>query len=560
MVANSATSGDLSPLVKSPQVFPILTSDEIHRVAAHGKRRAVKAGEVLVEQGERDMPFFVVVSGHLEITQVSGLHRENIVVHDPGEFFGDIHTLSGRRSVVRAQMLDAGEVIELDREQLQKLVETDSRLSEILVRAFILRRLELISHGFGDVVLVGSAYSSGTLRIKEFLSRNGYPYAYVDLDHDTGVQELLDHFAFQVEEVPVLICGESHALRNPSNQSIAECLGLNPDIDETQVRDVIIVGAGPAGLAAAVYAASEGLSALLLETSAPGGQAGSSSRIENYLGFPTGISGQELSARAYSQAQKFGAEMIIAHSAIRLNCERKPYSIEVDSGRKLYARAIVIATGAQYRKLPIENLSRYEGTGVYYGATFIEAQLCGGEEVAIVGGGNSAGQAAVFLSQTASHVHVLVRASRLADTMSRYLIQRIEETPNITLRTNTEIMALEGNDRLQSIRWRNNRTGQEDTRNVCHVFLMTGAAPNTEWLRNCLSLDEKGFIRTGPDLRDEDLSKSRWPLARRPYLLETSLPGIFAVGDVRANNVKRVASAVGEGSISISLVHKALQD
>lgn len=560
MAANPATTGDLSPLVKNPQVFPVLNSEEIHRVVAHGKLRAVKAGEVLVEQGERNMPFFVVISGHLEITQVSGLRREHIVVHDPGEFFGDIHTLSGRRSVVRAQMLDAGEVIELDREQLQKLVETDSRLSEILVRAFILRRLELITHGFGDVVLVGSAYSSGTLRIKEFLSRNGYPYAYVDLDHDTGVQELLDHFAFKVEEVPVLICGESHALRNPSNQTIAECLGLNPNIDETQIRDVIIVGAGPSGLAAAVYAASEGLDALVIETSAPGGQAGSSSRIENYLGFPTGISGQELSARAYSQAQKFGAEMIIAHSAIRLNCERKPYSIEVDGGRKLQARTIIIATGAQYRKLPIENLSRYEGTGVYYGATFIEAQLCGGEEVAVVGGGNSAGQAAVFLSQTASHVHMLVRSDQLADTMSRYLIRRVEEIPNITLRTNTEIVALEGNDRLLSMRWRNNRTAKEEARTVCHVFLMTGAVPKTEWLRDCLSLDEKGFIRTGPDLRDPDLSKFHWPLTRRPYLLETSLPGIFAVGDVRANNIKRVASAVGEGSISISLIHKALQD
>lgn len=373
MAANPAHSADASQLVKNPQVFPVLTEGEIHRVAAYGKRRNVKAGDVLVEQGERDMHFFVIVSGHLEISQTSGLGHEVIVVHDPGEFFGDIHTLSGRRSVVRAQMLDAGEVIEMDREQLQKLVETDSRLSEILVRAFILRRLELISHGFGDVVLVGSAFSAGTLRIKEFLTRNGYPYSYVDLDHDSGVQELLDHFAVKVEEVPVLICGVSHTLRNPSNQAIAECLGLNPDIDESQVRDVIVVGGGPSGLAAAVYAASEGLNVLVVETNSPGGQAGSSSRIENYLGFPTGISGQELAERAYSQAQKFGADMVIAHSAVRLACQRKPYAIEIDGGRKLHARTIVIATGAQYRKLPVENLSRFEGAGVYYGATFIEA-------------------------------------------------------------------------------------------------------------------------------------------------------------------------------------------
>jgi thioredoxin reductase (NADPH) len=545
---------------KDPQEFPTLSREDIERVAALGKRRAVSAGEVLVEQGEQNMRFYVVTSGHLEISQTSGLRHELIVIHNPGEFLGDIHTLSGRRSVVRAQMRDGGEVIELTREQLQKLVETDVRLSEILVRAFILRRLELISRGRGDVVLVGSAYSGGTLRIKEFLTRNGYPYTYIDLDRDSGVQELLDHFGVKVSEVPVLICGESHVLRNPTNQLMADCLGLNPNIDESQIRDVIVVGAGPSGLAAAVYAASEGLNVLVIETNAPGGQAGSSSKIENYLGFPTGISGQELAARAYSQAQKFGADMIIARSALRLTCERKPYAVEVDGGRKLFARSIVIATGAQYRRLPLARLSRFEGTGVYYGATFIEAQLCGGEELVVVGGGNSAGQAAVFLSQTARQVHMLVRSGQLADTMSRYLIRRIEEIPNITLRTNTEIVSLEGGERLKRVRWRNKRTGEEETRSICHVFLMTGADPNTEWLRDCLALDGKGFIPTGPDISEDDLTKFHWPLARRPYLLETSLPGIFAVGDVRANNVKRVASAVGEGSISISLVHKALED
>ncbi|HUO33530.1 MAG TPA: NAD(P)/FAD-dependent oxidoreductase, partial [Candidatus Acidoferrum sp.] len=308
------------------------------------------------------------------------------------------------------------------------------------------------------------------------------------------------------------------------------------------------------------YAASEGLNVLVVETTSPGGQAGSSSKIENYLGFPTGISGQDLAARAYSQAQKFGADMIIAHTAIRLTCERKPYAVEVDGGRKLFARAIVIATGAQYRKLPLENLSRFEGTGIYYGATFIEAQLCGAEEVIVVGGGNSAGQAAVFLSQTAKHVYMLVRSSQLADTMSRYLIRRIEEIPNITLHTRTEIIALEGRERLQGVRWRNNETGQEESHDIRHVFLMTGASPNTDWLKDCLTLDEKGFIKTGPDLNDDDLAKAHWHLPRHPYLLETTLPGVFAVGDARAGNVKRVASAVGEGSISIHLVHKSLQD
>ena len=545
---------------KNPLLFPVLTPEEIARVAAVGRRRAVTAGEVLVEQGERNMHFYVIVSGHLEITQTAGLHHELIVVHDPGEFFGDIHTLSGRRSIVQARMQDAGEVIELDREQLQKLVETDTRLSEILVRAFILRRVELQSHNRGDVVLVGSSYSAGTLRVKEFLTRNGYPYSYVDLDRDSSVQELLDHFHIRVEDVPVLICGENYVLRNPTNPQIADCLGLNPNIDDAQVRDVVVVGAGPSGLAAAVYAASEGLNVLVVETNAPGGQAGSSSRIENYLGFPTGISGQDLAGRAYSQAQKFGADMIVAHSAVRLACNRKPYAVEVDGGRKLFARAIVIATGAQYRKLPLENLEQFEGAGIYYGATFIEAQLCGQEEVVVVGGGNSAGQAAVFLSQTAKRVYMLVRAGQLADTMSRYLIRRIEEIPTITLLTNTEIVGLEGHERLECVRWRNNRTGEEETHDIHHIFLMTGASPNTDWLKDCVARDEKGFIKTGPDLGDDDLVKAHWPLPRHPYLLETTLPGVFAVGDARANNVKRVASAVGEGSISIHLVHKALQD
>jgi thioredoxin reductase (NADPH) len=298
----------------------------------------------------------------------------------------------------------------------------------------------------------------------------------------------------------------------------------------------------------------------VLETNAPGGQAGSSSKIENYLGFPTGISGQDLAGRAYTQAQKFGAEMIIARSAVKLACTKRPYAIEVEGGRQIPARAIVIATGAQYRRLPLENLSNFEGIGVYYGATYIEAQLCGNEEVIVVGGGNSAGQAAVFLAETARHVHVLVRSEGLADTMSRYLIRRIEESPKITLHPLTEIDALEGNGRLDCVRWRNNQTGAVEVHRIHHVFLMTGADPNTGWLDGCVALDEKGFIKTGPELLPEDLRGAQWPLSRSPYLLETSLPGVFAVGDARANNVKRVASAVGEGSISIHLVHRVLAE
>jgi thioredoxin reductase (NADPH) len=350
-------------------------------------------------------------------------------------------------------------------------------------------------------------------------------------------------------------------LRNPNNQEIADCLGFNESIDQTQVRDLIIIGAGPSGLAAAVYGASEGLDVLMLETSSPGGQAGSSSRIENYLGFPTGISGQELAARAYNQAQKFGAHMLVAKAA-RLICDRrKPYVVELENGTGISTRTIVISTGAQYRKLSVENLCRFEGAGVYYGATFVESQLCGGEEVIVVGGGNSAGQAAVFLAQTAKHIYILVRSSGLAASMSRYLIRRIENSPNIMLRPQTEIVAVEGASHLESVHWHNNQTGQTEEHKIRHIFIMTGADPNTRWLDGCcIALDDKGFIKTGPDLSPDNLSAAGWPLTRQPYLLETSIPGVFAVGDVRGSSIKRVASAVGEGSTAVSFVHKVLQE
>jgi thioredoxin reductase (NADPH) len=440
------------------------------------------------------------------------------------------------------------------------LVQTDSELSELIMRAFILRRVELIAHGLGDVVLVGSNHCSGTLRVKEFLTRNGHPYSYIDLDRDTDVQDLLDRFQLTAADVLVLICRGEVVLRNPTNQQIAGCLGFNEVIDQTQIRDVVIVGAGPAGLAAAVYAASEGLDVLVLETNAPGGQAGSSSKIENYLGFPTGISGQALAARAYTQAQKFGAQVIIATGAKRLVCDRKPYAIEMDDYVRVLARTIIIATGAEYRVPTIENLSEFKGVGGYYGATFMEAQLCRGEEVVVMGGGNSAGQAAVFLAQTAKRVHMLVRSKGLAESMSRYLIRRVEQNPAIVLRTNTGIVALEGSSHLERVRWRDDQAGSIETHDIRHVFVMMGAVPSTDWLRGCVALEAKGFIKTGPDLSQEDLAAAHWPPTRAPHLLETSLPGVFAVGDVRGGNIKRVASAVGEGSIAVSFVHQALRE
>jgi thioredoxin reductase (NADPH) len=553
----------LTPLTQSSgmeRMFPTLTAAQIERIAARGRVRAMLPGEVLIEAGAQIVPFFVVRRGQVDILLPLGISETLVAVHGPGQFTGEVNMLSGRPALVRARVSEPGEVIELDRERFLTLVQTDSELSELIMRAFILRRVELIAHGLGDVVLVGSNHCSGTLRVKEFLTRNGHPYAYIDLDRDADVQVLLDRFHVDAGDVPVLICRGEVVLRNPTNQQIADCLGFNEAIDQTQIRDVVIVGAGPAGLAAAVYAASEGLDVLVLETNAPGGQAGSSSKIENYLGFPTGISGQALAGRAYTQAQKFGAQVVIAKGAKQLECERKPYAIGIDGSGRVPARTIIIATGAAYRKPSLDNLSQFEGAGVYYGATFMEAQLCRGEEVVVVGGGNSAGQAAVFLAQTTKRVHVLVRSSGLAESMSRYLIRRIEQNPAIVLRTSTEIVALEGSNHLERVRWRDHQSGNTETHNIRHLFLMTGAVPSTQWLEGCVALDGKGFIKTGPDLSQEDLAVARWPLARAPHLLETSRPGVFAVGDVRGGNVKRVASAVGEGSIAISFVHRALHE
>ena len=548
------------PPSRAEQMYPILTAAQIARIGAHGRVRAVRQGELLIEAGQQVMAFFVVLRGTIEIVQPSGASETPIVTHGPGQFAGEINLISGRPALVRSRAGEAGEVIQLDREQVLSLVQTDSELSEILMRAFILRRVNLIAHGISDVVLVGSSYCAATLKVKQFLSRNGYPYQYIDLDRERDVQILLDRFHISPAEVPVLICHGDRVLRSPSNQQIAECLGLNEVIDPSQVHDLVVVGAGPSGLAAGVYAASEGLDVLMIESNAPGGQAGSSSKIENYLGFPTGISGGALMARASTQAQKFGARMVIAKGAQKLRCEQRPYAIDIGNDERGLAQSVLIATGAEYRKPSLESLAKFEGAGVYYGATFMEAQLCAAEEIVIVGGGNSAGQAAVFLAQTASHVNILVRSGGLAESMSRYLIRRIEEGANITLHSHTELVAAEGENHLEKVTWKNHQTGKTETRDIRHIFAMTGAVPSTSWLNGCIALDDKGFIKTGSYLSAEDLARSNWPPGRAPYLLETGLPGVFAVGDVRAGNVKRVASAVGEGSIAVSFVHQVLRE
>lgn len=545
--------------IGSERLFPTLTPQQIARIAARGRRRPTDGGEVLVEVGDKIVPFFVVVSGTVDVVRPLEGAETLIVTHHAGQFTGEVNMISGRRSLGRLRVGAPGEVIELNREQLLAIVQTDAELSELLMRAFILRRLQLIARDFGDVVVIGSAHNAGTLRVKEFLTRNGHPFHYVDLDRDREAQELLDRFHVGVADIPVLICRGDAVLKSPTNQRIAECLGFNAEIDQTRVSDLVVIGGGPAGLAAAVYGASEGLNVLVLESNLPGGQAGSSSRIENYLGFPTGISGLDLTGRAYAQALKFGARVMVAKGAARLTCDGQRYAVEIEGGSRVPARAVIIATGAEYRRPALENLSAFEGAGVYYGATPMEAQLCAGEDVVVVGGGNSAGQAAVFLAQTARSVQMLIRGPGLADTMSRYLILRIEENSTIVVRSHTQLVSLEGNGRLERVRWRDDRSGETVTQDIGNVFMMTGAAPNTKWLAGCLMLDDKGFIKTGPDLSSDELAQAKWPLARPPYLLETSRPGIFAVGDVRGGNVKRVASAVGEGSIAVAFVHQVLR-
>jgi thioredoxin reductase (NADPH) len=559
MDTTDSSSTPLAVTVSRPdRIFPTLTPPQLARIASHGRRRPTALGDVLVEVGDRPVPFFAVLSGEVQVLRPGDTAETLIVRHRAGQFSGEASTISGRRAIGRLRVSEAGEVIQLESPQLLALIQTDAELSEILMRAFILRRLELIARDLGDVVVVGSMHCAGTLRVNEFLTRNGHPFHYVDLDRDRDAQELLDRFQVDLSDIPVVICRGDAILRNPTNSQIADCLGFNEEIDQTHLSDLVVVGAGPAGLAAAVYGASEGLDVLVLESNVPGGQAGSSSRIENYLGFPTGISGLELTGRAYAQALKFGAHVMVAKGATRLACDGQRYTLDIGEGPPIPARAVIIATGAEYRRPVLDNLSRFEGAGVYYGATPMEAQLCVGDDVVIVGGGNSAGQAAVFLASTSRRVHMLVRGPGLADTMSRYLIRRIDENPAIVLRTHTQIVALDGNGSLERIQWRDDQTGEIESHDIRHLFIMTGAVPNTGWLHGCVVLDENGFVKTGPDLSPEELDKANWPLARRPYLLETSRPGIFAVGDVRGG-VKRVASAVGEGSIAVAFVHQVFR-
>ena len=542
------------------QMFPKLTALQLSRLETQARRMRTQTGDVLVEPGQRHHDLMVVLAGSLEVG-LPGPHGEELVtVLEAGDFAGEMSTLRGVPGFARIRVRNAGEVLAISDESLRHLVQADSEISEIFMRAFILRRMGIVASGQSEAMLLGSRHSPGTLRLQEFLTRNSYPYVNVDIDADSGVQALLERFHVNIDEIPVLIGRCGRVFKNPSIQQVADFLQMNPDIDNSKVQDVVVVGAGPAGLAAAVYAASEGLDVLVVEANAPGGQAGTSSKIENYLGFPTGISGMALAGRALVQSQKFGANVNVACEAKHLRCDRRPYSLELSDGRVVQTSTIIIATGAKYREPALANLPKFIGAGIYYAATNLEAKLCENEEIVIVGGGNSAGQAAVFLAGGCRHVHMLVRSEGLAESMSRYLIRRIEENPRITLHTHTQITSLEGTEHLERVGWHNDSTGQTEVRDISSVFLMTGAVPNTAWLDGCVALDDKGFVRTGSELHAGDLTKANWLLPRAPYLLETSLPGVFAVGDVRCDSVKRIASAVGEGSICVQFVHRALRE
>lgn len=559
MEQQSGTGNAASPHLASSdignrrhQIFPTLSEEQFDILLRYGERQHFAAGQVLFRQGDRHIATYVIISGSIEVERGSALGSTIIGTHGPGMFTGEMGSLAGRAAVATARVVADSELIVISEESLRTLVISEAALSETIMRAYILRRVAYMSDQTGGVVVFGARDSQDTLVLRHFLNRNGTPAAYFDSDADDDAQALMQRFGVRPQDIPAVVTISGEVLRRPTLRQLADGIGISPDGIDGRLFDVVVVGAGPAGLAAAVYAASEGLTVAVLDAKAPGGQAGASSKIENYFGFPTGVSGQALAGRGLSQARKFGAEVAVPFKVGAVNCDSPEYDLQLDSGELLRARAIVIASGARYRKPNLPGLERFEGRGVYYSASFMEANFCANEEVVVVGGGNSAGQAAVFLSQHARHVHIVVRSAGLAASMSRYLIQRIEASPRITLHTHKQIVELRGGDRLESICWQS-AGGEAREAPARHLFLFLGAEPSTQWLGDCVALDDKNFVLTGPDV-----PAGRWPLERPRHFLETSRPRIFAVGDVRSGSVKRVAAAVGEGSAAVASLHQAL--
>jgi thioredoxin reductase (NADPH) len=540
------------------QMFPCLKAEEIDRLRRFGDIAHARAGAVLAKAGEVSPGLMVVLEGRARISRRDA-HDEShtIVEHEPGHFIGELAQLSGRPSLVDVQALTDLEVLRIKPDRLRAVLIAEAELGEKIMRALILRRVGLLETGAGGPIIIGRTADAEVIRLSGFLSRNGHPYQHLDPDTVDCAKVLIERFSVDEAELPIVLCPGGEILRHPSNAELARCIGMVGKMDPDKVFDVAVVGAGPAGLATAVYAASEGLSVLVLDTRAFGGQAGASARIENYLGFPTGVSGMALMARAYNQAQKFGANLAIPDEVATLDCAQDSvggdapgYHLKLTSGETTQAKTVVIASGARYRRLDISNLDQFEGSSVHYWASPLEAKLCAGQEVALVGAGNSAGQAAVYLASQVAKVWLVVRGKSLDATMSRYLIDRIKSLPNIEVVVRNEIFELEGEDgQLRAVRFRDLDTGEEDRCEISHLFLFIGAAPNTGWLAQCrVELDNHGFVRTGADLSPETPS------------LQTSRHGVFAIGDVRAGSVKRVAAAVGEGAQVVAAIHAYLAE
>lgn len=540
------------------QMFPSLKAEEIDRIRRFGDIAHAKAGAVLAKAGEVSPGLMVVLEGKARISRRDAHDESHIIVeHEPGHFIGELAQLSGRPSLVDVEALTDLEVLRIKPDRLRAVLIAEAELGEKIMRALILRRVGLLETGAGGPIIIGATGDGEVIRLSGFLSRNGHPYQHLDPDTVDCAKVLIERFSVDEAELPIVLCPGGEILRHPSNQELARCIGMVGKMDPDKVFDVAVVGAGPAGLATAVYAASEGLSVLVLDTRAFGGQAGASARIENYLGFPTGVSGMALMARAYNQAQKFGANLAIPDEVATLDCakdseggENTGYHLKLTSGETTQAKTVVIASGARYRRLEVSNLDQFEGSSVHYWASPLEAKLCAGQEVALVGAGNSAGQAAVYLASQVAKVWLVVRGKSLEATMSRYLIERIESLPNIEVVVRHEIFELEGEDgQLSAVRFRDLDTGEEDRCEISHLFLFIGAAPNTAWLTQCdVALDNHGFVRTGQDLSPETPT------------LQTSRHGVFAIGDVRAGSVKRVAAAVGEGAQVVAAIHAYLAE
>jgi len=538
--------------------FPRLSQKQIEALRRWAQLRSLAAGDVLFKEGDRGFSFFVVLEGAVEIVEQSRGTPHQVTVHEPGEFTGDVDMLSGRSALVTARATAPGRVLELTAAALRQAVDALPEIGEIVLKAFLTRRTLLLSDGFEGIKIVGSRFSPDAHRLRDFATRNAIPFTWIDLESDEEAETLLRQFGVPPSATPLVIGREGRYLTNPTVAELGHCAGLEAAIDPSELHDLIVVGAGPAGLAAAVYAASEGLDVLVVERIATGGQAGTSSRIENYLGFPTGISGSELMRNALLQAQKFGARITLPGTVQRLGIDAGVRVITMGDGTKIRGKCILVATGVEYRRLDVPRLGEFEGAGVYYAATDTETKMCLNEEIVVVGAGNSAGQAIVALSRYARRVHVVARTRDLGKSMSRYLVDRVESIDNVQIHRGAEVTALEGDGHLQGVRIRED-SGEETRISTAALFLFIGADPRTEWLSGCVQLDKKGFVLTGaampPDTARSDLWRAQ---GRTPFFLETSLPGVFAAGDVRSGSVKRCASAVGEGAMAVSFIHASL--